>query len=175
MPSVIESVFEDFDDLDLEGVPEGEVVGVEVWKDAEGVPMGIGTDVWDEKVVETEVVVQLSSTSKTIWSKTALVLRVVPTTSTSSTRSFFQHHDRRRQGWPLNQRRLRGYRGVDGRGASIGPPGAPWKCRVERRRYTNNVLRGGRTRQLNSLLAQIAEPNGGKRGRTFAPESLANI
>jgi len=50
--------------------------------------MGIGTDFRDEEVVETEVVVQLSSTSKKIWSKTALVLRVVPTTSTSSTRSF---------------------------------------------------------------------------------------
>ena len=88
--------------------------------------MGIGTDFRDEEVVETEVVVQLSSTSKKIWSKTALVLRVVPTTSTSSTRSFFQYQDRRRQGWPLDQRRLCGYRGacgLEGRGASVGPSG----------------------------------------------------
>jgi len=87
MPSVIESVLEDFDDFDLEGEPEG-VAAAEVWEEAEGVPMGIGTDVQDEEVVETEVVVQSSSTSKTIWSKTALVLRVVPTTSMSSTLSF---------------------------------------------------------------------------------------
>jgi len=33
--SIIESVFEDFDDLDLKGVPEGEVVGAEVWEEAE--------------------------------------------------------------------------------------------------------------------------------------------
>jgi len=32
MPSVIESVF---DDLDLEGVPEGEVAAAEVWEEAE--------------------------------------------------------------------------------------------------------------------------------------------
>jgi len=85
--------------------------------------MGIGTDFRDEEVVETGVVVKLSSTSKTIWSKTALVLRAVPTTSTSSTRSFFQYHDRRRQGWPLDQRRLCEYRGVCGRGASVRPSG----------------------------------------------------
>jgi len=81
--------------------------------------MGIGT----EEVVETEVAVQLSSNSKTIWSKTVLVLRVVPTTSTSSTCSFFQYHDRRIQGWPLDQHCLRGYWGVCGRGASVGPSG----------------------------------------------------
>jgi len=69
MPSVIESVFEDFD----EGLPEGEVVGVEVWEEAEGVPMGNGTDFRDEEVVKTEVVVELSSTSNTIRSKTAYV------------------------------------------------------------------------------------------------------
>jgi len=82
--------------------------------------MGIGT----EEVVETEVAVQLSSNSKTIWSKTVLVLHVVPTTSTSSTCSFFQYYNRRRQGWPFYQRRLRGYRGVyglEGRGALVGP------------------------------------------------------
>jgi len=33
--------------------------------------MGIGTDIRDEEVVEAEVVVELSSTSKTIRSKTA--------------------------------------------------------------------------------------------------------
>ena len=32
MPSVIESVFEDFD----EGLPKGEVAAVEVWEEAEG-------------------------------------------------------------------------------------------------------------------------------------------
>jgi len=97
MPSLMDS---DFVDLDLEGGPE--------------------------EVVEASVVVQLSSTSKTIWSKTVLVLRVVPTTSTSSTCSFFQYQDRRRQGWPLDQRRLRGYRGMyglEGRGAPVGPSG----------------------------------------------------
>jgi len=88
--------------------------------------MGIGTDFRDEEVVEAGVVVKLSSTSKTIWSKTALVLRAVPTTSTSSTRSFFQYQDRRRQGWPRDQHRLCGYRGtcgLEGRGASVGPSG----------------------------------------------------
>jgi len=34
--------------------------------------MGIGTDVRDVEVVEAEVVIELSSTSKTIWSKTVL-------------------------------------------------------------------------------------------------------
>ena len=68
MPSVIESVLEDFD----EGLPEGEVVAAEVWEIAEGVQMGIGTDVRDVEVVEAEVVIELSSTSKTIWSKTVL-------------------------------------------------------------------------------------------------------
>jgi len=67
MPSVMESVFEDFD----EGLPEGEVVAVEVSEEAEGVPMGIGTDIRDKEVVKAEVVVGLSSTSKTIRSKTA--------------------------------------------------------------------------------------------------------
>jgi len=71
MPSVIESVLEDFGDLDLEGVLEGEEVAVELWEEAEGVAMGIGTDVREEEMVEAEVVVELSSTSKTIRSKTA--------------------------------------------------------------------------------------------------------
>jgi len=35
MPSVIESVLEDFDDLNLERVPE-RVAAVEVWEEAEG-------------------------------------------------------------------------------------------------------------------------------------------
>jgi len=35
MPSVIESVFEDFDDMDLKGEPEG-VAAAEVWEEAEG-------------------------------------------------------------------------------------------------------------------------------------------
>jgi len=51
MPSVIESVLEDFDDLDLEGEPEG-LAAAEVWEETEGVPMGIGTDVWDEEVTK---------------------------------------------------------------------------------------------------------------------------
>jgi len=46
---------------------------VEVWEEAEGVLICIGTDVRDEEVVEVEVVVQLYSTSKTIRSKTAYV------------------------------------------------------------------------------------------------------
>ena len=69
MPSLMDS---DFDDLDLEGVPEG-IAAVEVWEETEGVPIGIGTDVCDEEVVEAEVAVQLSPTSKTIRSKTAYV------------------------------------------------------------------------------------------------------
>ena len=77
MPSVIESVFEDFD----EGLPEEEVVGVEVWEEVEGVPMGIGTDMRDEEVVKTEVVVELSSTSNTIRSKTAYVPPLALTTN----------------------------------------------------------------------------------------------
>jgi len=110
------------------------------------VPMGIGTDFRDKEIVETEVAVQLSSNSKTIWSKTTVVLRVVPTTSTSSTRSFSSTRiDENNAG-----------RSTSAACADIGAcvveehrlvrQGSAWKCWVEWRRYTNNMLRGGRTR-----------------------------
>jgi len=173
MPSVIESVLEDFDDLDLEVEPEG-VAAAEVWEEAEGVPMGIRTDVRDEEVAEAEVVVQLSSTSKrsdrkqrwsSVWyqqPQRPLCVRF------SSTRI-----DEDKAGRSTN--------------AACANIGACVALKVEEhrlvrqssawnwRRYTNNLLRGGRTKQLKSLLAQITGTNGGKTGHTFAPESLANI